>query len=66
MYKSRNKIVSKVVEKLLEYRIFLKDILTFLGFNYRDALFITFYTLSKIYLTTTGKAMQSYVLIGQF
>ena len=37
MYKSRNKIVSKFVEKLNKYRIMLKDILTFLELAYRDA-----------------------------
>ena len=43
MYKSRNKIVSKFVEKLLKYRIMFKDILTFLGLDYRDASLITLY-----------------------
>ena len=43
MYKSRNKIVSKFVEKLLKYRIMFKDILTFLEFDYRDASLITVY-----------------------
>ena len=34
---SRTKIVSKFVEKLLEYRILFKDILTFLILNYMNA-----------------------------
>ena len=38
MYKSQNKIVSKIVEKLRMYRIIsLKDILLFLGPDYIDA-----------------------------
>ena len=40
MYKSRNKIVTKFVEKLLEYGIMFKDILTLLGLDYRDASFV--------------------------
>ena len=43
MYKSQNKIVSKIDEKLLEYRIMFKDILTFLGLDYRDGLLKTLY-----------------------
>ena len=43
MYESRNKIVSKFVEKLLNYRIMFKDILTFLGFDYSDASLIALY-----------------------
>ena len=43
MYKSRNKIVIKFVEKLTKYRIMFKDILTFLGFDYRDSSLMTFY-----------------------
>ena len=43
MYKSRNKIVSKFVEKLRKYRILFKDILTFWGLDYRDASLITLY-----------------------
>ena len=39
----RNKIVSTSAEKLLKYRILFKDILTFLGLNYRDAPLITLY-----------------------
>ena len=42
MYKSRNKIVSKIVEKLLKYRIMFMDIFTFLGLD-RDNLLITLY-----------------------
>ena len=38
MYKSRYKIVSKFFEKLLKYRILFKDILTFLGPDFREAL----------------------------
>ena len=34
---SRNKIVTKFVAKLFKYRIMFKDILTFLGLDYRDA-----------------------------
>ena len=41
MYKSRNKIVSKFVEKLLTCRIMFRDILTFLGLDNRDASLIT-------------------------
>ena len=40
MCKSQNKIVSKSVEK---YRIMFKDILTFLGLDYRDASLMTLY-----------------------
>ena len=36
MYKSRSKIISKFVEKLLKYRILFKDILACLALNYRD------------------------------
>ena len=36
MYKSRNKIVSKFIERLLLCRMMFKDILTFLGLDYRD------------------------------
>ena len=43
MYKSRSKIISKLVEKLFKYRIMLKDIFTFLGLDYRDASLITLY-----------------------
>ena len=43
MYKSRNKILGKFVEKLLKYRIIFKDILNFLGLDYRDASLITMY-----------------------
>ena len=37
MYKSRSKIVSKFVAKRIKYRILFKEILTFLGLDYRDA-----------------------------
>ena len=42
---SLNKIVSKFVAKVLKYRLLFKpkDILTFLGLEYRDALLITLY-----------------------
>ena len=43
MYKCQNKILSKFVEKLLEYRKKFKDIRTFLGLDYRDASLITVY-----------------------
>ena len=42
MYGSK-KNVSKFVAKILQYRILCKDILTFLGLNYRDALPIALY-----------------------
>ena len=38
--KSMNKIDNKLVAKLLKYRILFKDILTFLEFDYRDALLV--------------------------
>ena len=41
MYKSRNKILGKLLEKLLKYRIMFKDIITFLGIDYKDAPLIT-------------------------
>ena len=37
------KIVSKFVAKLIKYIILFKDILTFLGLDYRDASLITLY-----------------------
>ena len=43
MNKSRYKIVSKFVEKLLKYWIVFKDKLTFFGLDYRDAPLITLY-----------------------
>ena len=43
MYKSRNEIVSTFVEKLLKYRILFKEILIFLGLDYRDSSLITLY-----------------------
>ena len=58
MYKSRSESVSKFDEKLLKYRIMLKDILS--GNAYRVA------TLSKLFLTTAGIIMKSLKLIGQF
>ena len=41
MYKCRIKICIIFVEKLQKYKIVLKDKLTFLGLDYRDALLIT-------------------------
>ena len=38
-----NKIVSKFVAKLIKYMLLFKDILTFLGLDYRDASLITLY-----------------------
>ena len=38
-----NKIVSRFVAKLLKYGILFKDIHTFLGLDYRDALLTTLY-----------------------
>ena len=43
MYKSRNEIVSKFVEKHIKCRIMFENILTFLGPDYRDASLITLY-----------------------
>ena len=43
MYKRRNKILSKFVEKLLKNRILFKGILAFLGLDYSDASLITMY-----------------------
>ena len=37
------KIVSKFVAKLLKYRILFKNILTFLGLDYKDVSLITLY-----------------------
>ena len=37
------KIVCKFVAKLIKYMMLFKDILTFLGLDYRDASLITFY-----------------------
>ena len=47
MFKSRNKIVSKFVEKLLKTGYFFRDIPTFLGLDYRDASFVTLYFVVK-------------------
>ena len=41
--KRKNKIVSKIGQQLLEYRIFFKDMLTLLGLDYRDYRDITLY-----------------------
>ena len=38
---SRNKILSKFVAKLQKYKRLFKDILTYLGLDYRDALLTT-------------------------
>ena len=44
MYKkSKNKNLSNIVEKLLKYRIIFKDVLTFLGLDYRDASLLTLF-----------------------
>ena len=43
MYKSRTKENYKSAEKMLNYRILFKDILTCLGLDYRDASLITIY-----------------------
>ena len=43
MYKCRIKILNKFVEKLQKYRKMFKDIITFLGLDYRDALLITLF-----------------------
>ena len=54
----RNKIVSKSAEKLRKYMILCKDLLTFLGLDYRDALLTTLYL--------TGIIMQSLKSIEQY
>ena len=41
--RSPNKSVSKFIANLVRYNILFKDVLTFLGLNYRDALLITVY-----------------------
>ena len=38
-----DKIIRKFVAKFLKYRILFKDILTFLGLDYRDASLIILY-----------------------
>ena len=43
MYKSRNKILSKFVERLLRYRKLFKGSLTSLGLDYRGASLMTLY-----------------------
>ena len=43
-----NKIICKFVAKLIKYRILFKDILTFLGLDYRDA------SLKILYLIVIG------------
>ena len=43
-----DKIIRKLVAKLLKYRIMLKDRLTFLGLDYRDA------SLKILYLIVIG------------
>ena len=40
MYKSRNQNGFKFVERLVKNRIMFKDILKFLGLDYRDALLV--------------------------
>ena len=52
-------MVRKFVEKLLKYRILIKDILKFLGINHREASLITLYfvvleiSIPKIFLKRT-------------
>ena len=60
MYKSRNKILSKFVEKLLKYRIIFKDILTFLELDYRDALPITLYSVDTGITTQSLKSIRKF------
>ena len=43
LFKCGIKILIKFFEKLLKYRIMFKDILTFLGLDYRDASLIILY-----------------------
>ena len=47
-----HKVVSKYVAKLIKYMILVKDILTFLGLDYRDASLIT------VYLVVIGISIQ--------
>ena len=68
--KSLYKIVSKFDAKLIKYIILFKDILTFLGLDYRDASLITLYfvvidMLPKSYLIVIGITMQSLKSIVQ-
>ena len=56
MYKSRDKIVTKFVEKLLKYRILFQDILTFLGLN----------SLITLYFVVQGISIPKIKSIGQF
>ena len=58
MYKSRNKIVSKFVVRLLKDRIMFNDILTFLGLVYRDA------SLIPLYFNVLGISIPKIRLIG--
>ena len=48
MYKSRNKILGKLLVKLLKYRIMFKGIIAFLGLDYRDAPLKTMYVVLGI------------------
>ena len=43
MYKQRNKLESKFIEKLLKYKLMFKDILSFLCLDYKDASLLTLY-----------------------
>ena len=54
---SLKKIVSKFLAKLLKYRLLFKDILTFVGLDYRDGLLITLY-LDVIGITLKKKRNQ--------
>ena len=56
--KKSNKIVSKFVAKLIKYIILFKDIVTFLGLDYRDALLIT------LYLVVIGISIPKILCIG--
>ena len=61
MYKCRIKIVSQFVEKLLKYRIMFKDILTFLGIDYRDAPLITLYFVVQVSRMPKIKPFEKFV-----
>ena len=44
-----DKIVSKFVAKIIKYMILFKDILTYLGLDYRDALLIIVYLVELVF-----------------
>ena len=54
----RNKIVSKSTEKLLKYLVLFKEILTFLGLDYRYA------SLTTMYFVVLGISIPKIRLIG--